>query len=271
MNKKIFCYTAGALGASVSGLIQYCTVEGTPGKKWNFKKNSHQENFSNTRILKQIGIHHVIPHDMIDIEKEKQAGNIIITPSSRSVKGKLLILTMRYSKIANLQLGLSDFGLTNLPTENNCSSFHHYTAESFGEKIEIHSDIVCNWITDELMWFLNADHVLDILDFWENPDNVVKWIRSIGLTPLPDLIFDFCFDLTLANNDYYRLITKVDTIFDDVINCIDKKIDLSFYETALIHAMLRNHYNVDDFKNLKLLTNRPTSTMNFIDIFSSCA
>ena len=69
------------------------------------------------------------------------------------------------------------------------------------------------------------------------------------------------------NKPYYDILTNSMQVYD---NIIDKQIipcTLTFYETAVVCALLINHYNIRETSQMKLINKLPTSTEEFFNFY----
>jgi len=243
----VLCYHNGALGHTVSALIDCCTKEGSQEFP-SFVPGENLHHYKTKSLLYQI------KHPNIDVNYEQQNNNIVVSSTSLTVYGRLLILLMgllKYNK--------------KLP-EFNAPMFFKQTGDTYGEQIEILSLTLKDKIQHTTDWFLDANYHLDIMDFWYNTSNVEKFLVNCGFTPMPKKIEKFCDAVVYTNSKYFDIIQKCVTLVHDVINNKQYNIDLTFYETAMCHMLLllqteKSHVDI------KLLTCHPTSTADFIEIF----
>ena len=242
----ILCYHNGALGHTVSALLDCCTREG--GQDFpSFVPGKNLHHYKTNSSLYQI------KHPYVDVKHEQQ-NNIVVSSTSLSITGRLLVLLMGLSKYNNAE-----------PEFDN-PVIYKQTGSTFGEQLEILSLTLRDKITRNSDWLLDTDYQLDITDFWYNPDAVELFLVKCGLTPIPDRVITFCNLVTTTNSKYFNTIQKCVTLVHDVINNKQYDIDLTFYETAMCHMLLllqteKSHIDI------KLLTHQPTSTADFIEIF----
>jgi len=243
----VLCYHNGALGHTVSALIDCCTKEG--GQEFpSFVPGENLHHYNTKSLLYQI------KHPDIDVKYEQQNNNIVVSSTSLTIHGRLLIVLMgllKYNK--------------KLP-EFNAPMFFNQIGDTYGKQIEILSLTLKDKIQHTTGWFLDVDYYLDIIDFWYNISNVEKFLVNCGFTPMPEKIEKFCATVVRTNSKYFDIIQKCVTLVQDVINNKQYDIDLTFYETAMCHMLLllqteKSHVDI------KLLTHRPTSTSDFIEIF----
>jgi hypothetical protein len=242
----VLCYHNGALGHTVSALLDCCTKEGgqdfpsfVPGK------NLHHYNTKSTLYQ--------VKHPDIDV-KQEQLSNIVASSTSQSIPGRLLVLLMGLEKH------------TNACPEFNNPIVYKQTGKTFGEQLEILSLTLRDKVTKDSEWFMDTDYQLDIMDFWHNPGNIQIFLVKCGFTPMVTRVNEFCKLVADANSKYFDIIQKCVTLVQDVINNKDYSIDLTFYETAMCHMLLLQQTGKSHI-DIKLLNQQPTSTANFIEIF----
>ena len=105
-----------------------------------------------------------------------------------------------------------------------------------------------------------------MVDFWNNPNEIVKWLTQCGFTPVIELVYKFCKLVSRSNQQYYDDIVKCVKVVDDVINNRISAVDLTFYETAMCHALLLTNFKRSHV-DIKLFQEHPTNTQHFINIF----
>lgn len=244
---KIVCYHNGALGHAVAALIESCTKEGS--KEFpSFVHGNHLHHYKPENILFQIR------HPECDVEHEKTLGNVVLSSSSNSYFGRFLILLMGLKKWTRDEPGF-----------NHVITYKQY-GETYGDQLEILSLTLRDKVKSDLGWFLDADYVLDIVDFWKNSENVINWLERSGFDPDKDRVLEFCTLVSKSNQEYYDIISKCVSIVDDVEQRKIYNVDLNFYEVAMCHAMLLIRTNSNHI-DIKLLRGPPDSTQNFIEIF----
>jgi hypothetical protein len=243
----VFCYHNGALGHATSALIECCTQEG--GRDFPLVylgENLHH--FSAEQKL------FCIKHPECNVTQEKKLGNFVISTSSSSMIGRFLILLMALKKWNNDE------------PEYNHRAVYKQHGSTYGEQLEILSLTLLDKVKLDSDWFVDTHCVLDILDYWNNVSNVVDWLINIGLTPIPDCVDIFCQQIAKSNQHYYNVVNKCVDVVKDTVAGKDYNIDLSFYEVAMCHAMLLNHYNKSHTET-KLLLAPPIYTHDLRNIF----
>jgi hypothetical protein len=241
----VLCYHNGALGHTTSALIECCTKEGGFREFPSFVMQKNLHHFKKSTSLYRIS------HPDCDVVGEKLKGNIVISSTSYTVFGRLLIILMGFEKWIGA-----------LPDENRSVMFNQF-GNSYAEQVEILAKTLLDTVKFNDEWFMNANYKLDILDFWENTDNVVGFLSSCGLTPDKQLTEKFCNLVAKTNDIYFKKIKNCVNVADCVINNIEKDISLSFYETAMVLVILMDHYKITD---MNLLKNKPNNTRDFFNI-----
>jgi hypothetical protein len=244
----VLCYHNGALGHTVSALIDSCTKEvGGNFPSFVINKNLHH-------YIPQSRVYQV-KHPYIDIEQERKHNNIVISSSSKSVFGRLLILLM----------GLLKSNVQTTPGFN-APVVYKQNGTLFGEQLEILSLTLKDKISKEADWYTDVDYQLDVMDFWTNPQGIEKFLLDCNLTPIPVRVLEFCQKVREINAVYFDTVKKCVTITQDVINNKEYNIDLTFYEAAMCHMLLLQHFN-KTHNEVKLVQCMPTNTASFIQIF----
>jgi hypothetical protein len=244
---NVLCYHNGALGHAVMVLIETCTKEGTNDFP-SFVAGEHLHHYRPTQTL------FCVKHPDCNITSEKSLGNTVISSSSQSHFGRFLILLMGLKKWTKA-----------VPALDHEVTYKQY-GKTYGDQLEILSLTLRDKVQTESEWFLDADYVLDVVDFWQNPDEIVKWLTQCGFTPVVELVHKFCKLVSESNQQYYNDIVKCVQVVDDVVKNKISTVDLTFYETAVCHALLLIHFKRSHV-DVKLFQEHPTNTQHFIDIF----
>ena len=243
----ILCYHNGALGHSVGALLDCCSKEGMKDFP-SFVTNQNLHHYQlDSDLYQEV-------HPVCNVDQERSRGNRVVSSSARTQFGKLLILLMGLKKWVN-----------NIPEFNNPVTYKQY-GEGYGDQLEILSLDLQGKVNSDNDWFLNADSVLDITDFWHSPSNISNFISDCNLTPDMDRVKEFCRLVAVANQSYYDSTSRCMDVVGNVIQQKDQLIDLSFYEVAVCHSLLLTHYGRSHI-DVKLLKEHPTSTKNLIEIF----
>jgi len=243
----VLCYHNGALGHTVSALIECCTKEG--GRELpSFVKNQNLHHFEPTHSL------HIVDHPLCDILTRRDQGYTVLSSSSRSLQGRLLIITMGLAKW---------FG--RMPEYNQPSLYKQGTG-SYGEQLEILAVTLKDKIVSDQDWFLDADIVLDIMSFWTNSKDIVESLYQMGLTPDEQKVETFCHQVMVTNQIYFDTVEKTFEVVEQVINNESVDIELSFLQEAMTCALLMIKNNALHDQT-KILLSKPTSTKHFRQIF----
>jgi hypothetical protein len=243
----VLCYHNGALGHTVGALIDCCTKEGSQEfPSFVLNRNLHHYK-SRTGLYR-------IRHPNINIDQERRASNTVISSTSFSKRGRLLIILMGLLK-----------HLGNEPKFNNPVMYNQHGL-SFGEQLEILSVTLKDKVLLDHDWYVNTDYQLDITSFWDNTKAVEQFLINCKLTPVPDLVMSFCNKVAETNSKYFNTIEKCVTLVQAVINNTQYKVDLTFYEAAMCHMLLLCHTG-KLHTDIKLMHCLPTSSNDFIEIF----
>lgn len=243
----VMCYHNGALGHTVAALIECCTKEGAREFP-SFVAGENLHHYKPEEKLFQI------KHPYCDVQKEKELNNIVISSTSNSYFGRFLILLMGLKKWSKDEPNL------------NQQVLYNQSNGTYGEQLETLSITLRDKVKLTKDWYLDADYVLDILNFWSNSDAIVNFLTDCGFTPVIDKVQNFCQLVTEANQVYYESILRCTQIVQDVTQHINYSINLTFYETAMSHAMLMDYYNVSH-KDVLLLKQHPTTLNDLANIF----
>lgn len=243
----VLCYHNGALGHSVGALLDCCSKEGMKDFP-SFTTNHNLHHYQLNSLLYQVS------HPECNVNEERNRKNLVASSSSRTPFGKLLILLMGLKKWTK-----------DVPEFNNPVTYKQQ-GNTYGEQLEILSLDLQGKVNSTDDWFLDADIVLDIVDFWHNPLNVADFISKCNLTPDLDRVDNFCQLVASSNQEYFNSIKQCIDIVDAVIQQNNQTIDLSFYEVAICHSLLLTHYGCSHI-DTKILKEHPTNTKNLIELF----
>ena len=72
-----------------------------------------------------------------------------------------------------------------------------------------------------------------------------------------------------SNKIYYDSIRKCKSVYLDVVSKTVRPCDLTIYETAMVHSLLIDYYDIESAKQVKLINQIPTSTQEFFDLYMS--
>lgn len=244
----VLCYHNGALGNTTRALFECCTEEG----------NSELPSFFTGQNL-----HHFKPKDKIihvkhpdcNIDSELKANNTVVSSTSSSLYGRYMILLMGLKKWNSK---VPDF---------NDPSIYSQDGSNFGEQLEILALTLVEKINQKQDWFENACHKIEILDYWNNVDNLYNTIKSCGLSPDYNKIKHFSKLVCNANGAYYNKIKECYKVVELVKEKRKQKISLDFFQSAVCYGLLLQTTKVNH-KEVKLINQMPNSTENFIKSFN---
>lgn len=239
----VLCYRNGALGRTVSALFSSCTKEG----KSSFPSFIKDQNLHHYEDHKNF---YRIEHPIIDLDYERHQGNTVVSSSSRSYFGRLLILFMSFGK------WFKQYPELDRPLEFNQGN------GPYGNQIEVLAITIADEINSIDRWYLDADYVLDILDFWQSPDQVINFLNKCGFQAENKLVKEFCSQVAETNQNYFDAVDKCHKIVDDVINSKVYPISLTFFEVAVCYALLMLKFNLNA-SSRKVLLEPPVSTLDF--------
>lgn len=243
----MLCYRNGALGHTVSALLNCCTHEGGLEKFPLFNKGKNLHHFKPGNNF------YTVKHPEINISTERELGNFVISSSSRSEFGKLLILFMSYGK-----------WYKHYPDFNAPINFNQGTG-TYGEQIEILGRTVADVIKSDKDWFLEVDYVFDIMHFWNNTQGVVEFLKICNLTPELQAVEDFCNQVKISNETYFNSVKKCYVVAECVLKDVDQLVDLTFFEVAVCYALLLINYK--HIRQPKVPQEIPKSTVDFKKLF----
>jgi len=243
----VLCYHNGALGHTVAALLDSCTDEKREFPLFIENKNLHH--YKPTTIS--------LRHPHCDVDQELKCGNTVISSTSHSQFGRLLILN----------LGLNKSPPYVVITENNYLKFGENIKDSFsyGEKVEIISNTIKDKILSDNDWFSDIPINLDILSFWNDPISVANFISKCGKVPDLQKVNDFCDLVIKTNSKYFNQVTHWFQIVDLILSNKECSLNLSFYDIVMIHSILINKLNLN-IQEIKLLTGPPSNTKDFINL-----
>jgi len=234
------------MGHTTMALIETCTEEG----------NKQFPSF-----IDQKNLHHYIPqcvlfrlkHPECNVSAEQASGNKVACSTSMTYFGRYLILLMGLKK-----------WIGDVPDHND-PVVYKQLGQTYGEQLEILSVTLKDKIQSDSDWYVDCDYKLDIVDYWQTPENVFIWLKNLGFTPLRNRVEEFCKLAAGSNQLFYDSVTKCQQVVHSVVSKKAHEINLSFYETAMCHSMLLEHYNVSHV-DCKLLHAPPTNTNHLIEI-----
>jgi len=242
-------YRTGGLGHAVSTIFDYGTVEGMGEGYPTFHTGQH--------------LHHQVPHQKfykichpyIDIESENKLGNIIVSSTSESDFGKLLIILMGLQKWTNK--------IPDASVPVNFNQILQGSENTFGDQIEILSQTIRDDITTQANWLTTGAKVFDVMWIWEDSGCIVEFLKSLNLTTIDDKVNKMCNDIRDTNQQYFNEIKKCFDICDNICNNISQDIELNFFSTAVVHMLLLKKLKIHDYTEVKLLQKQPRVTRDF--------
>jgi len=245
----VLCYRNGALGHTVGALMDCCTKEGTQDFPSFVRGNHLHHHVSKSKF-------YYVRHPFVDIKTEKQKGNTVISSSSHSIPGRLLIILMGLRK---WNRAVPEF---NKPVQLR------QDGSTVQEQIEVLSNTLLDVVTDS-NWYIDVDitATLDITDFWHNSDNVALFLLNCGLHPVDDKVKSFCQMVATSNQEYIDNVEKCVKISNDILEGKDYELSISFLEAAMIHTLLMHKLGKRFYEQPKRLTCFPKSTLDYIKIF----
>jgi hypothetical protein len=242
------CYHNGALGHTVGALMDCCTKEGTQDFP-SFVPGMHLHNhISNSKFYK-------VCHPWIDIPKEKQHNNTVISASSYSTFGRLLIVLM----------GLKKWNKS-VPMEN-APVLLRQDGDTVQEQIEVLSNTLFDKVSADIGWYLDVDHVLDITNFWNDSNCVSEFLINCGLHPVDYKVKSFCQLVANSNQKYFDIIENCVKISNDILDGKVYDTGLDFFESAMCHMLLMKSLGKRFYEQPQRLKCFPASTLDYIKIF----
>lgn len=266
---------------TLSALLDYCTIEGgldgfpvmlsgdnlhAQGQQHNKVPNKFYHAYgglhlSNDNLLYKKNIHgrySYIKLNKLELQTPKVNG-LTFAPISKNDYGRLLIFTMSIGKTYNKKLPPDD------------DRFDYSQCLNFADRIELISLAIADQLKMTFAEFFAHDfptYHIDILWYWQNPEKICTVIEQCGWTPIVEKVYEFCKRVTVFNQSYYNMIEKSFAAFDQVLSYHDVACNLTFYETAMTHALLINHFKCNHPSQIKLIHQLPTSTGEFFNLYN---
>jgi len=245
----VLCYHNGALGHTVSALMDCCTEEGGASVFPSFAPGNH--------------LHHHLPkskfyrvqHPVINMALEKQRNNTVISASSYSITGRLLIVLMGLKK-----------WFKKIP-EFNAPVMLRQDGNTAHEQLETLSNTLFDKVSNNDGWYIEADHVLDITNFWRDANCVSLFLSECGLHPIENKVTSFCQMVANSNQEYFDIVENCVKIFNDILEGKVYEINQSFFEAAMCHMLLMKHLKKRFYEQPQRLKCFPASTLDYIKIF----
>lgn len=244
----VLCYHNGALGHAARALLDCCSQEGNePFPSFEPGQNLHHFQPSDSLVTVQ--------HPICHVHAERQQGNFVIASTSESDFGRFLILAMGLNKW-NQQI----------PDYNDSVVYKQY-GTNYGDQLEILSLTLKEKVYQAHDWFVDADSVLEILDYWHSPHRLSQNIRDCGLSPIPSKVLEFAQKVSESNQCYFDYVR---TCFDTVAKVLAKEESqecvLDFFQTAICHAKLLHDLDISH-KTVKLFDGPPSRINTFTRCF----
>ena len=260
---------------TLCALLDYCTLEGgldgypimIPGD------NLHSHITSHKKIKKEFYTHsmHTV-NDHIKYKKffgwyllgkgkikYKRPVDLTLSPISKDEFGRLLIFTMSIGKTLNKKMPPND------------DRFDYSKFITLGDKIELVALTISDQLKQTFKQFFGHDfptYHIDVLWYWNDPDKICTIIEQCGWNPIVDKVHEFCQRVTVFNALYYDTVKRSFDAYYQVLNQQNVQCDLTFYETAMTHALLINHYKCTHPDQIKLIHQLPTSTGDFFNLYN---
>lgn len=244
----VLCYHNGALGHTVGALMDCCTEEGTQDFP-SFVPGMHLHHHSSKSKF------YKVCHPWIDIPKEKQHNNTVISASSYSTFGRLLIVLMGLKKWHK-----------SVPNENS-PLLYRQDGDSVQEQIEVLSNTLFDKVSTDHEWYLDVDHVLDITNFWNDPNCISTFLTKCGLHPVDYKVKNFCQLVANSNQKYFDIIENCVKISNDILEGKVYDTGLDFFESAMCHMLLMKKLERRFYNQPRRLRCFPASTLDYIEIF----
>jgi hypothetical protein len=262
---------------TLAALLDYCTVQGgldgypnmTPGDNLHSHGQTYQR--SKNKFYNADGLLHKHSDEKTFF---KLFGKYLFVPRTVNYKkikgltlgniakddfGRLLIFAMAFGKTFDKKLPPDDHQIN----YSNCNNL--------SEKIELVSLIVADVLKQNFETFFGHNfptYHIDILWYWNNPDKICTIIEQCGWNPIVDKVHKFCQRVTVFNEPYYSTVERSVHAYHQVLNQQDVPCSLTFYETAMTHALLINHYGCTHPSQIKLIHELPTSTGEFFNLYN---
>jgi hypothetical protein len=188
-------------------------------------------------------------------------GDIIISPVANNNFGRLLIVTMAFGKSMNKQL----------PPMDNRLDYSKCASES--DQIEHIAFILARLLKQEFDQFHGhhyPTYALDVMWFYDiDYKNISRVVESCNWHPKIEKVKEICHMIYNSNKIYYDSIRKCKSVYLDVVSKTARPCDLTIYETAMVHSLLIDYYDIESSEQVKLINQIPTSTQEFFDLYMS--
>lgn len=267
---------AGAGLHTLLALLDYCTVQGglegfptmVPGDnlhshieshkkiKNKFYNSTYTHPFNDKIMFAKIFGKHLSKTNVVKYTKTK---GITLAPIAKNDFGKLLIFIMGIGKCFNKKLPPDDHQID------------YSSCNNLSEKIELVALILSDALKQDFKQFFGHDfptHHIDILWYWNDPDKICTIIEQCGWNPIVQKVHEFCQQVTVFNALYYNMVKKSFDTYQYVLDNQDVPCNLTFYETAMVHALLINHHKCTHPSQIKLIHQLPVSTGEFFNLYN---
>lgn len=117
---------------------------------------------------------------------------------------------------------------------------------------------------EEFHYHPRPTYSLDINWFWTDPDAIAQVIVDCGWRPKMDKIKHFCILTQEFNQKYFSMISESFAVFQDAVNSRARPCRLTFYQCAVVHALLMKHFKCTGPEDIRLIHRIPTSTVEFL-------
>jgi hypothetical protein len=246
---------------TLAALLDYCTIEG--GLEGYPRMEDHL-------------LHHMFEHQRVkpfyqDYNLSKTGHPIDPATHIKAVSLDNSAADLRWSKC------IDNRGLTTVPEAAN--TFGTRAQDHFGKILLqlIHNNIVedigyaqLETTTLTLVDVLKhqteyPDKWIDITWYWDNPDAIIDAIWECGLTPNDKKVKEFCTLVANLNSRYYNTVQHSYKVYRAVVEQVGLPIELTCYETAIVHALLIMQHQP---AKVKLIHSIPTNTEEFIKFYT---
>jgi len=265
-------FRGGAGGHTVSALLDYCTQEGNlPGYPDMISgDNLHSQRLAHEAIKNTFykdylhDVDDAIMYEKLDDGNYKIQPQLLeydignapsLAPIATDDFGRMLIFAMSLGKCYNKQMPPHD------------EMIDYSACATMADRLEKVTLILSNQLTMSFEEFHNhpdPTHSLDINWLWTNPDAIAQVIVDCGWTPKTDKIRHFCTLTQEFNQKYFSMISESFAVFQDAVDSRDRPCELTFYQCAVVHALLMKHFGCTGPEDIRLVHRIPTSTVEFL-------
>jgi len=242
----VLCYHNGGLGHIAVALIESCTHQGREEFPVFIKNKNLHHYKQKTKLLQ-------VKHPNCDVAEQQRQGKTVIASTSKGKFGRYLIILMGLIKWNN-----------KVPQYMN-KSVYKQNGASYQKQLETLALTLRDKVNNDQDWYIDADVIIDVVDYWKNPKAVCESISQCNLTPITPMVKTFCQKTAYTNKTYYQQIRKCFDTVDKVFKKVNTKVELDFFETAVCYALILDRLNLEHTKVQRLQTS-PTSTADFIKV-----